>query len=489
MNMKQTILTTLLALVALMGQAQKHLPEIQYSLKPAVLKGRVVKASAEESDTVRVYYLLRYTTGMGDARRWQGTRLDGDGCFTMELPIGMTHQCEVMVGQSSFTCYIVPGETVSFTLDEPKMQTHGLRKALKFGGALPDFNLDVAYAISKGIDPCDIYLDIERKRNTNQLLNELPQKNEEGYFDYLKATYERVNAQIDADKHLGTAYREFAKAVNLYQWGDMMMWCGQSIQYQGLKTEEDYDAYNARLKRRYEQYMQDDPWANPLLSYVMWSLPDTFIDDLLEEGVKLPDSYRKCYLANRYLQQMGQDKELLSEAQQDSVRTLLPELAPEVLGYHDRMERELAFVGEQGLSRVCELPADIPDGDVLSAIIVPYRGKPILLDLWETTCGPCRLAFKEMHSLKLELGSKIQFVDIASEHSNHDTWQKLIPNYIGDHYYLTQSQLEALHRRLPCETNAVPIWVLINADGTIHHAFVGYRDVESMMKELAEVEK
>jgi thiol-disulfide isomerase/thioredoxin len=185
---------------------------------------------------------------------------------------------------------------------------------------------------------------------------------------------------------------------------------------------------------------------------------------------------------------MAAQKQLLSEEQKDSVRTFLPVLGQEVLNYNDRMERELSFVSEQGMSRICTLPADMPDStDILAALTKNYRGKPVLLDLWETTCGPCRIAFKEMHEKKKELAGRMHFVSIASEGSDLATWQRLIPNYIGDHYRLTKQQLQTLHRQLPCETNAVPIWVLINADGTIHHAFTGWGNIDLMMQEIAPV--
>jgi hypothetical protein len=45
------------------------------------------------------------------------------------------------------------------------------------------------------------------------------------------------------------------------------------------------------------------------------------------------------------------------------------------------MERELSFVSEQGMSRVCTL-SDNAD-DILATILKPYNGKPVLLDLWE----------------------------------------------------------------------------------------------------------
>ena len=484
---RKSILTLLLALIAMAGQAQKHLPELKYSKEPAVLNGIIIGDASQRPNSVGVRYLLKYTSGMGDALRQESTAVDADGHFSLSLPTGTTMDCHVTVGNCRFTCYVVPGQTVSFTLNLGKIKK-GLAKALTFSGLLADFNHDLVYATEQGFDPETIYRDIEAKRNMGQLADELPDKSEQGYFNYLDSAYRHINELIDADRKIGTAYREFAKAVNRYEWGAMIPFCGQSIQYAGLDTDEVYDAFTERLQQRLDSYMQDDPWACPQLSYVMWGMPETFVTSYVSQPVKLPADYQQCHLASKYLEQMGAKKLLLSEAQKDSVLTFLPELGKDVLDYNDRMERELSFVSEQGMSRFCTLPNGTKDSeDILSAILQPYRGRPVLLDLWETTCGPCRLAFKEMHEKKKELAGRMHFVSIASENSDLATWQRLIPNYIGDHYRLTKQQLEALHRQLPCETSGVPVWVLVNADGTIHHAFVGWGGLDHMMKELSPV--
>ena len=486
--MRKTVITILLALVAMTGWAQKHLPEFQYSKEPAVLNGKIIGDASQKPESVHVRFLLKYNSGMGGSLRQESAVVDVDGHFNMNLPTGTTVDCHVTVGNCRFTCYVVPGQTVSFTLNLKKLKAKGLAKALTFSGQLADFNHDMVYATEQGIDPETIYRDIEAKRNMGQLAAELPEKSEQGYFNYLDSTYHRINEMIDADRKIGTAYREFAKAVNHYEWIGMMPFCGQAIQYAGIETEEDYEAFKARMRQRLDSYMQDDPWANPMLSYVMWGIPETFVESYISRPVKLPADYQQCHLASKYLEQMDAQNLLLSESQKDSVRTFLPELGEEVMNHNDKIEQKLSFVSEQAMSRVCTLPEDMNNSDdILSTILKPYRGKPVLIDLWETTCGPCRMAFKEMHEKKIELANRIHFVSIASENSDLATWQRLIPNYIGDHYRLTQQQLQALHRQIPCDTSVVPVWVLVNADGTIHHAFVGWGNINIMMNELSPV--
>ena len=484
---KKTIIVILLVLVAIAGQAQKHLPELKYSKEPAVLNGIILGDASQRPNNVGAHYLLKYNSGMGDALRQESATVDANGSFSMSLPTGTTVKCHVTVGECRFTCYVVPGQTVSFTLNLEKLKM-GLAKALTFSGQLADFNHDLVYATEQGIDPETIYRDIEAKRNMGQLADELPEKSVQGYFNYLDSTYRRINELIDADRKIGTAYREFSKAVNHYEWSGMMPFCGHAIQYEGLDTEDEYKAFEARLRQRLDNYMQDDPWANSMLSYVMWGVPETFVKSYVSRPVKLPTDYQQCHLASKYLEQMGVQKQLLAEEQKDSVRTFLPVLGQEVLDYNDRMERELSFVNEQGMSRICTLPDSMKGfDDILSAILKPYKGKPVLLDLWETTCGPCRMAFKALHEKKKELADRMHFVNIASENSDFATWQRLVPNYIGDHYRLTKQQLQNLHRQIPCETSAVPVWVVVNADGIIHHAFIGWGGIDQMIKELSSV--
>ena len=154
---KKTIITILLALVAMTGLAQKHLPAFQYSKEPAVLCGQIIGNNQQITESVHVRYALKYTSGMGDALRQTSAAVDADGRFTLSLPTGTTVDCHVAVGECRFICYVVPGQTVTFTLDLNKLKTQGLANALMFGGQLADFNHDLVYATEQGIDPETIW--------------------------------------------------------------------------------------------------------------------------------------------------------------------------------------------------------------------------------------------------------------------------------------------------------------------------------------------
>ncbi|MDE6269173.1 MAG: TlpA family protein disulfide reductase [Muribaculaceae bacterium] len=485
--LRSAIIASILALLSLSSHAADPLPPFKYSRQPAVLIGCIIPDSTQKIVDIDVQYAMKYSSLTGDALRIFSEDLNDDGCFTMSLPTMTTMYCRVMIGDYKFPCYVIPGDTVSFTFDPAKARSEGLAAAFTFDGALSTFNHDMVYAYEHGFDPQVAYQRMETKRNMNQLADDLPSRSEEGYFSYLDSIRSDIDAKIDADTVIGDAYREFAKAVNRYEYGDMFTWCAQSVggyDDLGIETDEDYYAYADRIRQRTELYMQDDPWSAPVLSYAMSGIPDFFISHHVNLPVKLPEDYQQCNLASRFLMQMGQESQLLSEAQIDSVRTFLPVLGEDVLDYNDKLEQKLAFNNDQGRSRVCNLPDPLPDStDVLSALLAPYRGRPVLIDLWETTCGHCRVAFKDMHELKIQLADRVHFLNIASEHSDLATWERLIPAYIGDHYRLTEPQLFALHRQLQCST-ALPTYVVVDADGNIHHSFTGFGDIDMIMEHL-----
>lgn len=488
MNHKAIFTSLLASLICAACMAQDHLPAFTYSRKPAVLNARIVGDNAQNTKDISVSYTMKYSAGMGDARRGKDATPDADGLCSFSLRTGTTVKCTVSVGDIRFNCYVIPGDTVSFALDTGKALADGLADAITFSGPLARFNHDLVYASQQGFDPNAVYMDIEMKRNSGKLAAELPECSFDGYIRYLDSIRQSIDRRILNDPKIGEAYREYATAVNHYGYGEAVPACAYAIRYAGLDTEEKYEVFARRMQQWLENYIQDDPWSNPVLSYVMWCTPETMMPAGIRQRIKLPESYSQCHLASKHMMLIGQQSQLLSEAQKDSILTFMPDLGQDVLDFNEKLERKLAVINDHGKSRICTLPDDRSDSDdMLSAITRPYRGLPVLIDLWETTCGPCRIAFRDMHKIKAELSGRMHFVNIASERSDLAVWEKLVPSFIGDHYRLTEEQLLALHRQIPCPTDAVPLWVLLNADGTIHHAFVGWSNADLMMKELEPV--
>lgn len=126
---------------------------------------------------------------------------------------------------------------------------------------------------------------------------------------------------------------------------------------------------------------------------------------------------------------------------------------------------------------------EVADEDLFASIIAPFRGKTILVDFWETWCGPCRNANELMTPLKEELKDKeIVYIYLASESSPKETWENMIPDLKGEHYRLSEKQHDYLGNIFNIQ--GVPTYLIVDPEGNICWKQTGFPGVETMKAEL-----
>lgn len=122
---------------------------------------------------------------------------------------------------------------------------------------------------------------------------------------------------------------------------------------------------------------------------------------------------------------------------------------------------------EQERAELAEITLPVPDtdGDLFDAIVAPYKGKVVLVDLWNTWCGPCRAALAANEPLKTgELSdSDIVWLYLADESSNTDTYKDMINNIKGNHMMLTSDQIAAIRKRF--DVDGIPYYILVDRSG------------------------
>lgn len=126
-----------------------------------------------------------------------------------------------------------------------------------------------------------------------------------------------------------------------------------------------------------------------------------------------------------------------------------------------------------------EVP-DVPSDKLLDAILENYRGSVVLVDFWATWCGPCRNAHQILEPLKEKRFKDVSFVYVTSSTSPRSKWNEMIVNIKGDHYYLTDRQLDTIYRQM--ETNVFPTYLIVDRDGKIVKKYIGFE--EEMMDDL-----
>lgn len=152
-----------------------------------------------------------------------------------------------------------------------------------------------------------------------------------------------------------------------------------------------------------------------------------------------------------------------------------------------------AQVCEQAQARAIELLAassnlitpapDVPLSKLFDAIVAPHKGKVVVVDFWNTWCGPCNLALNNNEPLKSgELAHKnMVWIYIANHTSDITSYTKTIPTIKGIHYRLNEQQWEHLCKQF--NIDAIPSYVFVKRDGTYALANQ-FRDHNKMVKSL-----
>ena len=121
---------------------------------------------------------------------------------------------------------------------------------------------------------------------------------------------------------------------------------------------------------------------------------------------------------------------------------------------------------------------DVANNELFDAITAPHKGKVVVVDLWNTWCGPCRASIKRNEPLKDgELSDEdIVWIYIADESSDTNQYLNLIPNIKGLHYMVSGEQINDIRNRF--KVDGIPYYVLVDRKGNA----VGHPDFRDPSK-------
>lgn len=131
---------------------------------------------------------------------------------------------------------------------------------------------------------------------------------------------------------------------------------------------------------------------------------------------------------------------------------------------------------------------DVAPENILQTILNKYKGKAVLIDMWETWCGPCRAGHKAMAPMKEQMkGQNVQFIYIASPSSPPTTWLEMIKDIDGDHYYLTEEQNHYILQHF--ESSGIPTYAIYDTKGHQTYKSIGFPGNDVIRKELEKASK
>jgi cytochrome c biogenesis protein CcmG/thiol:disulfide interchange protein DsbE len=107
------------------------------------------------------------------------------------------------------------------------------------------------------------------------------------------------------------------------------------------------------------------------------------------------------------------------------------------------------------------------------------RGKVVLVDFWGTFCGPCKKSFPKLQSLYSRYGaSGLKIVGISEDEGDDKAGIPDFARTYGAKFLLGWDEDKSIARSYKPPT--MPSSFLIDRDGVIRYAHVGYHDGEEL---------
>jgi thiol-disulfide isomerase/thioredoxin len=127
---------------------------------------------------------------------------------------------------------------------------------------------------------------------------------------------------------------------------------------------------------------------------------------------------------------------------------------------------------------------DTEGEQAFSEIIKKFEGKVILVDFWNTWCGPCLSAMKRFEPSKSTFKEKgVVFIYLADESSPINTWNNAVTSIGGEHFRLNNSQMSEIKKKFGIR--GIPSYLILNKQGEQIYFQTGF-DGEAIKKKLEE---
>ncbi|WP_044262252.1 TlpA family protein disulfide reductase [Bacteroides timonensis] len=408
-----------------------------------------------------------------------------DGTFNYETDVLLPCGCTLWVAGCQFYLFIVPGGELDITMNLPAI--FWLRSHLFGEKQRTDEETQVWYQGDyAGLNTELLRIGgMMRVGSNDNFCADICGMTPLAFKKYIFKQYKTLRKQLEGEKNLSQASRTYA-GVNLdmslfsciYNYKSNLSYAPMISGKKGVKRADmtvDSTSY-------FKEILELDVLHSPELKYYNYypdfvrtatsSLRDRFVQDPLWVDIML--GMRAASNLSRQLPLSPKERLTLDSIHTPAIRQLF-------LKKNADIEARLEAVKNKTGYTACLLDTAVTADSLLAVVTRPYRGKVVLIDMWNTWCGPCMRAMNSLKPVKEEL-KDVVYIYIADESSPEGKWKITIPDIHGIHYRITNEQSSALGKLY--EYPGIPTYFVIDREGKLSYKVTGFPGAEVMKEEL-----
>ena len=212
------------------------------------------------------------------------------------------------------------------------------------------------------------------------------------------------------------------------------------------------------------------------------------------DSVGCDRALRDISLARQFCRAINEKRTILPPAAMNmmNLEVQLPSAKAAVMALQNKyLEIQQRDITKSGILKSNNEVANMSDGEqILRKITEPYRGRLVLLDIWGTWCGPCKLALSHSEEEYERLKDYNLVYLYLANRSPEDGWKNVIKEYnvTGEnvvHYNLPADQQSAVEHFL--QVHSWPTYKLIDRDGKVLDVNADPRDLEALARLLEQM--
>ncbi len=112
---------------------------------------------------------------------------------------------------------------------------------------------------------------------------------------------------------------------------------------------------------------------------------------------------------------------------------------------------------------------------VKPANLSDYQGKPLIINMWASWCGPCREEMSSLQSLHQQYSQQFEVIGISTDDDVKSATAFVIASKLSFNNYIDhQLQLEKM-----LGANTIPLTILVDSHGRVVKKIYGFRNWSS----------